>query len=79
MTVPSVKPLALMPLTVQEPPLTVVVCTVVEWLAVSVITNEIASPLSPVPATVALPTLAMLTFGVLVNATAGATAIFAFD
>ena len=56
----------------QVPPLTVVVA-VIEWLALSVITSEIESLLSPVPLTVTLLTLAMLMFGVVVKATAGAT------
>ena len=72
---PSVRPLALMPLTDQVPPLTVVVATVVVWLAVSVMTTEIESPLSPVPVTVTLPALAMLMFGVLVKVSTGATVI----
>ena len=61
-----------MPLTDQVPPLTVVVAAVVVLLP-SVMVTEIESPLSPVPVTVTLPALAMLTFGVLVKVSAGAT------
>ena len=60
---PSAKVLASMPLTDQVPPLTVVVAVVIVWLTVSVMTTEIESPLSPVPLTARLLTLAMLTFG----------------
>ena len=47
-----------MPLTDHVPPLTVVCAAWVALLAVSVITTEIESPLSPVPLTVTLPRIA---------------------
>ena len=58
------------------PPLTVAVAAVAEWLAASAMTTEIESPLLPVPVTVTLLALAMLTFGVLVKVSVGATVIF---
>ena len=65
-----------MPLTDQVPPLTVVVAAVAVWLAESVITTEIESPLSPLPLTATPWALAMLMVGVVVKATAGATVSF---
>ena len=63
-----------MPLTDQEPPLTVVVAAVVV-LVPSVMVTEIVSPLPPVPLAATLLTLALVMFGVVVKATVGATVI----
>ena len=73
---PSSRPLALMPLTDQVPPLTVVVAAVVVLLAVSVITTEIGPALLPVPLTVTLPWLAMLMVGVEEKASTDSVAAF---